>query len=198
VANDLNEDKATVEAVLGGDRQQFARLVQQYHRPLLNLAKSRLGDLDLAEEAVQDAFICAFRSLHTYKPKFSFRTWLWTILLNQCRRHGSRSAKLPRQLSTEFLPKSLDKPSSESTPDVAAMIAERSRLLDGLLLELSDVQADAIRLRFFGQLKYREIADAMDSSLGAAKQRVKLGLIAIGEMLRDRALIDSVFPDTKP
>jgi RNA polymerase sigma-70 factor (ECF subfamily) len=70
--------------------------------------------------------------------------------------------------------------------------------LDGLLLELSDVQADAIRLRFFGQLKYREIADAMDSSLGAAKQRVKLGLIAIGEMLRDRALIDSVFPDTKP
>lgn len=198
MAHDSEDDKAIVDAVLAGNRQAFARLVNRYHRPLLHLAKSRLGDMDLAEEAVQDAFVCAYRSLHTYKPKFSFRTWLWTILLNQCRRHGARSSKLPRQLSVEYLPKTLNETSSEIPPDVSAMLTERSRLLDELLRELSEVQADAIRLRFFGHLKYREIADAMGSSLGAAKQRVKLGLIALGDMLRDRALIESVFPDTKP
>lgn len=197
MAHAIDDDKETVAAVLAGDRQRFAQLVRLYHRPLLHLAKSRLGDEDLAEDAVQDAFICAFRSLHTYKPQFSFRTWLWTILLNQCRRHGSRSAKRPRQCSSEILSQGLCKVSSESAPDVAAMIAERSQLLNELLRELSDVQADAIRLRFFGQLKYREIADTMNSSLGAAKQRVKLGLMAIGELMRERALIDSVFPEEK-
>lgn len=197
MTHEPDDDREAVAAVLAGDRERFAQLVRQYHRPLLHLAKSRLGNEDLAEDAVQDAFFCAYRSLHTYKPKFSFRTWLWTILLNQCRRHGSRIARLPCQSSVETFSASRSPASLDSSPDVAAMIAERSQLLNELLRELSDVQADAIRLRFFGHLKYREIADAMNCSLGAAKQRVKLGLIAIGESLRDRALTDSLFPEDK-
>lgn len=197
MAQELDEDQRTVAAVLAGDRQSFARLVQQYRGPLLHLAKSRLGTEDLAEDAVQDTFIAAFRSLHTYKPEFSFRTWLWTIHLNQCRRHGSRLAKRPRQSTLDASGQPWAQSSADLPPEMAAMFVERTNLINSLLLELTDVQADAIRLRFFGQLKYREIAEAMNSSLGAAKQRVKLGLIAIGEQLRERALLDSVFPEEK-
>ena len=186
-----DDDKQVVASVLAGDRQRFALLVQRYHGPLLHLAQSRLGNQDAAEDAVQDAFICAFRSLHTYKSEFSFRTWLWSILLNQCRRHGARNAKQPTQATQD--------PNSEQpedlSPELSAMLTERSLLLGRLLQQLPQPQADAIRLRFYGQLKYREIADAMGSSLGAAKQRVRHGLIAMGEMLREQKLIDSVFPE---
>lgn len=195
VANEPDEDKRIVAAVLSGNQQEFACLVQKYRRPLLHLAKSRLGTEDLAEDAVQDTFIAAYRSLRTYKPEFGFRTWLWTIHLNQCRRHGSRLAKLPRQNLIDVSEQTWTHASSEPQPEMTAMFVERNRLLASLLSELTEVQADAIRLRFFGHLKYREIAAAMNSSLGAAKQRVKLGLIAIGELLRDRALLDSVFPE---
>ena len=190
-------DKEVVATVLAGDRQCFALLVQRYYHPLLHLATRRLGNSDIAEDAVQDAFICAFRSLHTYKPKFRFRTWLWTILLNQCRRHGTRRAKLPQQSSATSPLEREAELADAPAPDVAAMMAERRELLDELLRLLPEVQADAIRLRFFGQLKYREIADAMNSSLGAAKQRVKIGLLAIGDMLRERELTDSVFPEDR-
>lgn len=192
------DDKATIAAVLAGNRQQFGLLVRRYHRPLLHLATSRLGNQDAAEDAVQDTFICAYRSLHTYKPAFSFRTWLWTILLNQCRRHGTRISKLPKQSdekSTSSMAQEAD--SDGLTPDLSAMMSERSRLLGELLQRIPDAQADAIRLRFFGQLKYREIAQAMDSSLGAAKQRVRLGLVAVGKMLHEQKLVDSVFPEDK-
>ena len=198
---DEPDDRQIVRSVLRGDRDAFACLVRRYHGPLLLLAKSRLSRPDVAEEAVQDAFVCAYRSLHTYKPEFSFRTWLWTILLNQCRRHGSRmsqqpaqcSANGPTQLSEEFVAQS----TPEFGPDLQAMRNERNQLLNELLLELPEVRADAIRLRFFGQLKYREIAEVMNSSLNAAKQRVRLGLVTIGDLLRERELTDSVFPEMR-
>lgn len=193
-----HDDKATVVAVLAGDRQRFAHFVRRYYGPLLHLATNRLGNESLAEDAVQDAFICAFRSLHTYKPEYSFRTWLWTILLNQCRRHGSRNTK--RAILSESLDDNLDAAgnnANRTTPEIEAMTSERAKLLSGLLNEIPEVQADAIRLRFFGQLKFREIADTMSSSLGAAKQRVKNGLLGIGELLRERDLVDSVFPEDK-
>ena len=195
------DDREIVRSVLGGERDRFASLVKRYHRPLYLLAKSRLCQPEVADEAVQDAFVCAYRSLHTYKPEFSFRTWLWTILLNQCRRHGSRMSRQPAQCSDYgeaheqhgFLAQS----TPELAPDELAMRNERRRLLDELLMELPEVRADAIRLRFFGQLKYREIAEVMNSSLNAAKQRVRLGLITVGDLLRERELTDSVFPEKR-
>lgn len=189
------EDREVVKAVLTGHTDQFALLVRRYHGPLLHLAENRLGRADLAEDAVQDTFLAAFRSLTTYKPEFQFRTWLWTILLNQCRRHHSRLART-----------SSDSPLDEITtvqeigdaPDLVAMLRERNVLLRDLLQRLPEPQADAIRLRFFGCLKYREIADAMDSSLSSAKQRVRVGLLSLSEMLREMKLTDSIFPGDTP
>lgn len=196
------DDRCVVDQVLAGDRQQYAVLVHRYHRPLLNLATNRLGNASVAEDAVQDTFVSAFRSLHTYRSEFSFRTWLWSILLNHCRRHASRLARQPRQADVQglaywkgTLAGDVD---SEPGPELAAMQSERHALLASLLLELPEVRADAIRLRFYGQLKYREIAQVMNSSLNAAKQRVRLGLETLGEMIRERKLTDSAFPEDKP
>ena len=87
-----------VAAVLAGRREQFAILVSRYQqRPLLRVAVSRLGRLDWAEESVQETFLAALKSIATYDSRYSFRTWLWTILLNQCRRHYQRRQ---RQVAT--------------------------------------------------------------------------------------------------
>ena len=64
------------------------------------------------------------------------------------------------------------------------MQVERSELLGQLLEALPEVQADALRLRFFGGLKFEEIAQAMGSSLTGAKQRVRRGLENLGAAIR--------------
>ena len=51
--------------------------------------------------------------------------------------------------------------------------------------ELPSVMADALRLRFFGELKFQEIADAMSCSISTAKNRVRWGLEEIGERMAD-------------
>jgi RNA polymerase sigma factor (sigma-70 family) len=66
---------------------------------------------------------------------------------------------------------------------------ERAALLDELLARLTPAQADALRLRFFADLKFQEIADTMGCSLLTAKNRVRSGLLRLAE-LAPRELVE--------
>src|SRR5437868_7420941 len=86
-------DAALVSAILAGDGEAFVRLVERYERPLRATARSRLGRDDWAEDVVQETFLCLLKWLRTYDSRFTFRTWLWTVLLNQCSRHAHKQAR---------------------------------------------------------------------------------------------------------
>jgi RNA polymerase sigma-70 factor (ECF subfamily) len=183
-------DGMLISAVLAGEREQFALLVRRYERALVRTAQSRLGRDDWADDVVQETFLCALKWLHTYDSRYGFRTWLWTILLNQCHRCWKKhsrdlligswpeiesrqeiSVEIARQLRTE------------NNPSEQLLARERVQLLDAILFRLPEAQADALRLRFFGELKYPEIATAMNCSLSTAKNRVKWGLMKMAEFL---------------
>jgi RNA polymerase sigma-70 factor (ECF subfamily) len=182
------DDVQIMRRVQAGEVELFDRLVERYREPLLNVAWSKLGDRTWAEDVVQETFLAAFASRDTYKPQFAFRTWVWTILLNLCRRQWQRRAERPRehslpQAAPADLPGFREPMTHEAAPTVL-LRTERQAEVHRMLGRLSEVQADALRLRFFGGLQYSEIALAMNSSLGAAKQRVKKGLAALADQLR--------------
>lgn len=186
-------DNALVAAILAGDREPFAEVVARYQGPLLRLAVNRLGRRDLAEDAVQETFFCAYKSLASYDPQFSFRTWLWTILLNQCRRCLKKGARQPRveawsdyKVSGDAEPDFAAEAGGSCSPPLANLLAqERSAELAAHLARLPEAQADALRLRFFGELKFQEIADATGCSLATAKNRVRFGLVALANLIRE-------------
>jgi RNA polymerase sigma-70 factor (ECF subfamily) len=102
-------------------------------------------------------------------------------LLNQCNRQYQRRAR-QAALEAESEPRPLEQGSEVSPPELL-LAKERSELLSSLLAELPEVQADALRLRFFGGLKFQEIADVQGCSLTSAKNRVRGGLLQIAERL---------------
>ena len=168
-----------------GDPAAFAELVRRYQGALRRVAESRLGTVEAAEDAVQETFLAAYKSRHSYDERFGFRTWLWTILLNQCRRSAGRQARRPRIVSIDAPRRDegaapvVDAGGDGEGSALAGLVArERREILESLLDRLSTVQADALRLRFFGGLKFQEIADAMQCSLCTAKNRVRWGLFA--------------------
>jgi RNA polymerase sigma-70 factor (ECF subfamily) len=184
-------DQALLRRVQAGETALFAEIVRRYQGALLRVARSRLGRADWAEDAVQETFLAAYKSRHTYREAHSFRTWLWTILLNQCRRCWSGQSRLPRVLSwTDETagggPTALDgsQVASEEPPPLERLLArERADLLEASLAALPAVQADALRLRFIGGLKFEEIAETMNCSLGTAKNRVRWGLMRMADRL---------------
>ena len=182
------DDVQIMQAVQAGQFELFDLLVRKYRGPLLQVAWSKLGDRNWAEDVVQEAFLAAFAARDTYKPAFAFRTWIWTILLNLCRRQWkrreSRPGEQPLAIGSATEHGSSREPATYETPLANVLRLERREQVHVLLGSLPEVQADALRLRFFGGLQFAEIALAMDSSVSAAKQRVKSGLVALAEYLR--------------
>ena len=179
-----------------GETELFAQLVGRYQRALVRVARSRLGRDDWAEEAVQETFLAAFKARRTYDSRFSFRTWLWTILINQCRSHFARRQRAPQLESwPDEATGQVDAALHDAVPPLSSLLArERTERLESLLGRLSVVQADALRLRFFAGLKFQEIAATMDCSLGTAKNRVRGGLLRMSEMMQGRSLDQTIEP----
>jgi RNA polymerase sigma-70 factor (ECF subfamily) len=200
-----NTDANLMRRANAGDPAAFAELVRRYQPALVRVACSRLGAAEAAEDLVQETFLAAYKSRHTYQERFGFRTWLWTILLNQCRRYAGRQARLPRAKSLDSKGLDDDAPNiadpsnrTEASAMPGLLAEERRELLESLLARISVVQADALRLRFFGGLKFQEIADAMQCSLCTAKNRVRWGLLRLAEFVEDQRTSPAAANDAPP
>ena len=182
------DDTELMRRVQAGDFNAFATLFRRYRGPLTGLAESRLRERELAEDVVQETFLCAFKSRHTFRLEANFRTWLWTILFHQCHRHHHRRQRQSAELLDGDVSQVLQLlVSQEPLPPEQAIARERRGRLDAVLAQLNPAQADALRLRFFGELKFREIADTLECSLLTAKNRVKAGLLKMAELLDEAA-----------
>lgn len=179
------DDAQIMQRVQAGRLELFDRLVVRYRGPLLHAAWSKLGDRLWAEDVVQETFLAAFAARHTYQPDLSFRTWLWTILLNLCRRQWKRRAERPREVlqsTFEAAAATFPEPMCHDSGLTQVLGTERREELLALLACLPEPQADALRLRFFGGLQFDEIALAMGSSVSGAKLRVKTGLLTLSQL----------------
>jgi len=176
-----------------GDQELFGQLVVRYADRFLRVADSKLGDRAAAEDVVQETFLAAFAARDTYKPQFAVSTWLWTILLNLCRSRWKQRQRRPWDHAVSSTDGAATLLQQNDPTALARLIAqEESEFLHRLLDELPEPQADAIRLRFFGGLKYAEIAIATECSLSGAKRRVKTGLERLTEC------VQSLERDAKP
>lgn len=182
-------DASLLARVSRGESECFSELVRRYQPAMSRVARSRLGRADWAEDVVQETFLAVFKSSASYDPRYSFRTWLWTILLNQCHANFHRRLRsVPVESSTSAAEQAEQLTQDEGNSPLAALLAkERSAQLESLLGEMLESQADALRLRFFAGLKFHEIADAMQCSLNTAKNRVRSGLLHMAQRLQEPA-----------
>ncbi|MEW4527740.1 MAG: RNA polymerase sigma factor [Maioricimonas sp. JB045] len=181
-------DAELMQLVQAGERAPFEELVHRYRGPLLRFVRSKIGDAGRAEDVVQEAFLAVYAARASYKPQFAFRTWLWTIVLNLCRRQWRARQREQEKLSQLHGPTGSaglcrGDDCGPSGLDRLLQDEQRQRLRE-LLEELPEAEADALRLRFFGELPFDAIAETMNSSVSGAKQRVRRGLERLADRLR--------------
>ncbi len=183
-------DQQVLAQVVAGRSDLFAELVRRYQRALVRVARGRLGRDDWAEEVVQETFLAAFKSCRSYDERYGFRTWLWTILLNQCRAHYQRRARGPHVEPWSAAADAGIPADGSATPLELLLAKEQTARIEALLTQLSAAQAEALRLRFYGGLKFHEIAQVMDCSLNTAKNQVRWGLLRMADLVRAAATAD--------
>ena len=155
-----------VQRASGGDVRAFEVLVRRYQTPILRLCVGMLGDRHAAEDAAQDAFFSAWRSLGRFRGDAQFSTWLYRIATNQClrdmRRRPARTAELPADL-----------PAAEGeAPHNRLEAAEAGAAVSAAVARLSPEQRVALLLRELGGLSYDQIAEVLGVSMPAVKSRI--------------------------
>ncbi|MEZ4776090.1 MAG: RNA polymerase sigma factor [Bacteroidia bacterium] len=80
----INIHEDLIEACKDGDRKAQFKLYKLYTKAMYNICTRILGDRDLAEDALQEAFVSAFSNIHTFEGRSSFGAWLKRIVVNKC------------------------------------------------------------------------------------------------------------------
>lgn len=164
-------DQELVLQVLDGDQQAFSDLVERYQKSVYNLTYRMLGNAGEAEDAAQEAFLRAYQHLKRYDPSRSFKTWVLSIASNHCI-DRIRKRRLTWLSIDEPLPHHPALNSNAPLPETSAVDGERNAMIQALLEELEPDYRMAVVLRYWYDMSYTEIAEAMDTTESAIKSRL--------------------------
>ena len=157
-------------------RQRLVRLIEQYQTDLLRLCYIQLHDTALAEDAVQETFIKAYRSFPSFRGDCSEKTWLMRIAVNTCRDmiHSAWFRHLDRRITPEQLPESCER-ADEDAVDLTIEV-----------MRLSQKNREVILLYYYENMTTDEIAQALGVAKSTVSVRLEQGRQNLRKMLERR------------
>jgi RNA polymerase sigma-70 factor (ECF subfamily) len=148
-----------------GDQEAFTALIRHYDPGLRALAYRLLGDRERMDDALQEAYVKAFRALPRFRGESSLGTWLYRIAYNACLDELDRA----RELHELPLAESPEPP--DPRPDLAESVSAREQLA-AALAQLAPTDRAAVLLVDAQGFDYRTAAEALDVPAGTIGSRL--------------------------
>lgn len=179
------DDASIVRRILTGDSTAFALLMRRFNRRLYRLARAIVGDSAEAEDALQEAWLAAYRHLGGFRGESSLGTWLSRLVCNECVARVRRSARRQSVVPLVRAPDDREVetvPSDESgAPDTAVDRAQMRAVLERQIDALPESFRAVFVLRAVEELTVEETA----ASLGIPAETVRSRHFRARSLLRD-------------
>jgi RNA polymerase sigma-70 factor (ECF subfamily) len=182
VAPGEQTDAELVRLAQEGDLEAFAEIVRRHERRLRVVLLRILDDARDVEEAVQDAFVQAWRNLDRYRGEAALFTWLYRIGVNAALARTRRKEHATVNLESLEADGAATVP-SDTLPEPAAEAHDLHARVVAALAELPFEQREAVVLRDLAGLSNQEVADALGVGLAAVKSRIHRGRLALRDKL---------------
>jgi RNA polymerase sigma-70 factor (ECF subfamily) len=176
-----DQDLKTISDVLAGNPRAYGALVDRYKERGMGLAMRLLRQHEEAEEALQDAFLRAYRALPDFEGKSSFGTWFYRILFNVCNSRLSLKTVATVPLESEDGSAAWNLWSPEPLPDVSFEGREFEEIVMQEVDRLPAPFGPTFALFALKELSYEEIGEIVGAPIGTVKARIFRARI----MLRD-------------
>lgn len=174
-------DDELVEEILHGSQAAMDVLVRRHYKNIFSYVYRKTGDYHLACDLTQEIFIKMMKSIKSYKQRGKFGRWLLKIAVNQCRDYYKSSDFRKEGQRTE-LPENLSKDGG-NVWDIFQRKQQRKEVRESIIA-LPEYQREAIILRFYHDLKIKEIALVTGSKESTVKSRLRQGLEKLKNMLK--------------
>jgi RNA polymerase sigma-70 factor (ECF subfamily) len=186
-------DANLVAKALSGSRESFCRLVRRYQDRVYGVVLGVLVDFDLALDAAQDAFLCAYCDLPKLRDPQRFGAWLCGIARNTA--HGILRDRRRQASLAEGLADHGRTPERVPSPGELAAAAEERALVQQALQRTDDKAREALTLYHVDGLSYSQICGFLEISTGVLKGRLQRGRAALRKEL---TMVDRVCKDNAP
>jgi RNA polymerase sigma-70 factor (ECF subfamily) len=193
-------ETALLERILAGDSAAFTELMRKYNRRLYRVARSILRDDMEAEDALQDAYLQAYRALPEFRTQSSLGTWLTRIVMNAALMHRRKAGRLAEIIELGTGPimdeqySTIPPQDDASQPERAALRAQTRRLIEARIDTLPEAFRTVFVLRALEELSVEETSE----TLGIPEATVRSRYFRARAMLREALAseIDLAFEET--
>ena len=185
----MNTDKSLIEAHCRGDQKAFGEIVNRYGNSVLGYLIKMTGDKEQAEDLFQETFKKVHEKSHTFKGA-EFKSWLFKVATNvtydgfrKKQRAESKGLKVVYSNTNDEDLVSSAAADNSFNPSVATVKAEQVEQVRQAIETLPDKQKAALVMAYYQQLSYREVALALDCSIGTVKTQMYRALKTLAQKL---------------
>jgi RNA polymerase sigma-70 factor, ECF subfamily len=176
------DDAALVQQCLAGDTAAFDELVERHRRQVYQVCYRFVNNHEDASDLAQDAFLRAYRALHTFKGNSAFSTWLYRVAVNVCLNRVSE-----KRAATEPIDQREHEDVRGELPDRGVLRQEQAATVRAAIARLPKKQRATMILRMYHELPHEQIAAILGSSVGAVKANFFHALANLKKLLQEKA-----------
>ena len=169
--------KLIKRALEEGESEAYNELMHLYRDPLYFMLYEKVEDEELAKDLTIESLGKAFQKLHLYQPKYAFSTWLYTVARNHCidylRKHKLPTISIEKiTFDQEGQKKTFDLESPDPNPESIIIKKQRILILRSIVSQLKPKYRNLVKLRYFKEMSYEEIAETLDIPIGTVKAQL--------------------------
>jgi RNA polymerase sigma factor (sigma-70 family) len=182
MSNNLTEKgqrdlKLINRALASGDPAAYSELMKLYRDPLYFMLYEKVSDQELAKDLTIESLGKAFQKLHLYTPDYTFSTWLFTVARNHCidylRKHKLPTISIDKMMLDEDGKRTnFDLVSNDLNPEQKMEKKQRIAFLRQIVNQLKPTYRDLVKMRYFKELSYEEIAETLHIPIGTVKAQL--------------------------
>ena len=187
----IHDFKLIDRATKDNDESAFAELMERYKKTVYYMILKIVKNVDDAEDLAIEAFAKAFKNLSRFKKDYTFSTWLFRIATNNTidfiRKKKLNTLSLTSSITNiDGEAVNLDVEDKSLTPDEETIKGQKIELVRIFVDKLPTKYQRLVRLRYFDELTYDEIAKELDAPIGTVKAQLHRSRELLYELVKDK------------